>query len=79
MPKHSDAPSHAENHWHSGRPSGSAASDATDAMYGVAKPDVIGDFLRERALDGLIDDRDGDCPCGSGESYGECHGKPAES
>ena len=71
-----NAPGHAENHWHTGRPSGPVASDATDALYGVTKPDVIEDFLRERGLDGLADDRNGECPCGSGESYADCHGKP---
>jgi hypothetical protein len=62
MSKDRGAADHAKNPWHSGRLTRARAeiSDATDARYGVSKPDVIGDFLRERALDGLFDDRAGD-------------------
>jgi hypothetical protein len=58
MSKDRRAADHAKNPWHSGRLSRARAeiSDATDARYGVSKPDVIGDFLRERALDDLFDD-----------------------
>jgi uncharacterized protein YchJ len=44
----------------------------------VHKPDAIEVFLSERALDDLFEDQDGECPCGSGKSYWECHGKRAE-
>lgn len=70
MPKHPDSARHAKKLWRSGRPSGARAaeSDATDALYGLTKPDVIGDFLRERALDGLFDDRDAEGPGESAEA-----------
>jgi hypothetical protein len=79
--KRSHAAGDAENPWGNGRlpRTRAAAADTTDQHYGVNKPDVIEDFLRERALDGLFDDRDGECPCGSGKSYWGCHGKPVES
>jgi hypothetical protein len=72
MSKGRRAADHASNPWHSGRLSRArgAISDATDARYGVTKPDVIGDFLRERALDGLLDDRAGD-DCAGDDREGE--------
>jgi uncharacterized protein YecA (UPF0149 family) len=78
--KHSDDAGHAKESWHNGRPSGARANaaDAIERQYGVDKPDVIEDFLHERVLDGLSDDRDGECPCGSGKSYWACHGKRVE-
>jgi hypothetical protein len=81
MSKRVDAAGHGKNSWHDGRLSRTraAASNATDRQYGVREPDVVEGFLHERALDGLFDDRDGDCPCGSGESYWECHGNRAGS
>ena len=81
MPKRPDAASRAEKHWRSGRPSRrkAATSDATDALYGVTRPDVIGDFQNERSLGGLFADRDEECPCGSGESYYVCHGSCFEN
>jgi hypothetical protein len=76
MSKHADAADGAERSWRSGRLTRArgAASDATDAQYGVPKPDAIGDFLRERVLDGVFDNQDEECPCGSGEAYWHCHG-----
>lgn len=75
MSREADAAGRAKA-WRSGRLSRArgAASDATDAQYGVTKPDVIGDFLHGRALDGLLADPDEECPCGSGEAYWHCHG-----
>jgi hypothetical protein len=62
MPRDRRAAGHAKSPWRSGRLSGArtAESDATDALYGVTKPDVIGDFLRERALEGLFGEGDRD-------------------
>jgi signal peptidase II len=42
--------------WHNGRWSRAraSASNASDQSYGVDKPDVIEDFLRERVLDGAL-------------------------
>jgi len=62
MPKRPGRARHAKKSWRSGRLSRARAaeSDATDALYGVAKPDVVGEFLRERALEGLFDDREGE-------------------
>jgi SEC-C motif len=76
MSKHADTAGRGKTSWRSGRlaRTRAAQSDATDAEYGVTKPDVIGDFLGERALDGTFGDRDEECPCGSGESYWRCHG-----
>jgi SEC-C motif len=76
MSKQADDAGRRKGSWRSGRlgRATAAESDATDAQYGVSKPDVIGDFLRERALDGVFAERDEDCPCGSGESYWHCHG-----
>lgn len=70
MSRTTDAAGQAERPWRSGRLSRAraAASDTTDRQYGVDKPGVI-DFLRDRSLDGLFDDRGTECPCGSGESY----------
>jgi uncharacterized protein YecA (UPF0149 family) len=79
MSKPRDAAGHARKPWRSGRASAPAASDVTDTQYGVPKPDVIEDFLRERALDNLFADRDEECPCGSGKSYYACHGSPVET
>jgi hypothetical protein len=58
MSSDAEAAGHAANLWRNGRPSRAAVSDATDELYGVTKPEVIEDFLRERALDGLFDERD---------------------
>jgi hypothetical protein len=56
---------HARSSWRTGRPSRwRARSDARlrqQEGLGEDKPDVIGEFLRERApLDALSDDQDGD-------------------
>jgi hypothetical protein len=79
MSKDADAAGRVKGSWRSGRLSRArgAASDATDAQYGVTKPDVIGDFLRERVLVGA--DPDEECPCGSGQAYWHCHGSSIES
>lgn len=76
MSKHADAAGRRKGSWRSGRldRTRAAEADATDQQYGVPKPDVIGDFLHERALDGVCGDREEECPCGSGESYWHCHG-----
>ena len=80
MSEHSGEADGAKGSWHSGRLSRTRAkaTDAIEHRYGVRKPDVIEDYLHERAFDGLFDDQDGDCPCGSGESYWSCHGKRPE-
>jgi integrase len=80
MSEHPGEADGAKGSWHSGRPSRARekATEAIERRYGVEKPDVIGDFLRERVLDGVFDDQDGDCPCGSGKSYWACHGERPE-
>jgi hypothetical protein len=80
MSSRSDAAGSRPSPWRNGRlfRGRATASDATDRQSGVHTPDVVEEFLRERALDGLFEDRDGECPCGSGKSYWECHGKRAE-
>jgi hypothetical protein len=80
VPKHSGDADQAKNAWRSGRWSRAraAASDAIERRYGVSKPDVIEDFLRERVFDGLSDERDAERPSGPGQSHWACHRKRVE-
>lgn len=76
--KRSDDAGDARDSWRDGRWSRTRAdtSEAIEQRYGIDKPDVIEDFLRERALTGAGDNREGECACGSGKGYWTCHGKP---
>jgi hypothetical protein len=82
MPAHRPAQDDATSRWHSGRTARKPAttSDVVERLYGVAKPDAVEEFLRDRSLDALFgNDEGGECPCGSGESYAGCHGqRPAD-
>jgi len=83
MSGHEGARDDTTNRWHSGRLARKPASesDVVEQLYGVAKPDVVEAFLRDRSLDAALIDNDpgGECPCGSGESYLSCHGRrPAD-